>query len=92
MFNNKLMNALKTGIFKCDKCGSRMKAIDETGDYYVCPFCGYDTDVEHYGYLEEEYENLYPPIEDVLEYYETDEDEYNGENYEEVFNELSHDE
>lgn len=90
MFNKKIIEAFKTGIFTCDECGARMEAIDE--DEYYCPACGYVTDIEHYGYSEEEYENLYPSMEDVLELYDTEEDdEFNGEYYEEECDELSHD-
>lgn len=87
MLNGKRFKAFITGVYICDKCGARMKQINE--DEWYCPACGIDIDTDHYGYSEEEYENLYPTIDEVLELYTIDDECVDC--YEEVCDELSHD-
>ena len=51
--------ALKTGIYICPECGEEMAFEDDNKSILVCEHCGYSMDLEHYGYTDEEYEDLY---------------------------------
>lgn len=66
-FNEKQLNAMKTGVYICENCGSQMEFEDKWEDTLVCPNCGNSTDVEHYGFTDEEYDALYPSYEEVVE-------------------------
>lgn len=88
-FNDAMIHAFRTGEYFCEKCGELMVFEDEhEKDILVCPACGYSTDLDHYGYTDEEYEALYPTLEDILGISDEDED---GETYDEVYGELSDD-
>lgn len=95
MFNEKLLEGLKTGIYPCQNkgCDGLMVFEDEKWrDTLVCPKCGYSCDLDDYGKTEEEIEMDYPTEEEVRkllgeEYDRMDRDECN-ETYEEVYNEL----
>lgn len=53
----------------CHECGNLMEFEDEKWrDTLVCPNCGHSVDLDHYGCEgEEEYESLYPTLEEVIE-------------------------
>lgn len=66
-FNEKRWLAFETGKFICAKCGAEMKFEDKWEEQLYCPECGYKVDAEHYGFdSEEEYEALYPTLEERL--------------------------
>jgi DNA-directed RNA polymerase subunit M/transcription elongation factor TFIIS len=75
-FNEKQIEAFTTGQYWCKECGSLMEFEDEDNhDILICPSCGAETDVDHYGFdSDEEYEALYPTREEVL----GEEDEEDG--------------
>lgn len=79
-----------TGRYPCPCCGTKMKWEDDSEETLICPKCGHEEDSDHYGFTDEEYDALYPTKEDVGGYEESN-DEYNGESYEEVYNELDDD-
>lgn len=95
MFNEKLVEGLKTGNYPCPNCGRPMIFEDEKWrDVLICtnPKCGYSCDLDNYGKTEEEIEMDYPTEEEAREllgeeYGSGNKDEY-GETYEEVYNEL----
>lgn len=66
-FNDAQKEALLTGIYKCPVCGNRMDFEDEYEETLVCPQCGYDEDVDHYGFTDEEYKAIYPTREEVCD-------------------------
>jgi len=69
MFNEKQVEGLRTGKYRCDKCGASMVFEDEKErDVLICtnPSCGYSTELDHYGFTDEEYGAQYPTKEDVL--------------------------
>ena len=65
-FNKKQLDAMKTGVYICENCGSQMEFEDQWEDSLVCPNCGNSTDVDHYGFTDEEYDALYPTYEEVM--------------------------
>lgn len=91
MFNEEQKKAMLTGVYWCPKCGTPMMFEDEKWrDVLICtnPDCGFETDVDHYGYeSEEEYQAQFPTKEEVLGYFDEDEDDYE-ESYDEVHGEL----
>lgn len=90
IFNKKQIEAMVSGDYICSECGAKMEFEDEWEDTLVCPNCGHDIDLEHYGFEnEEEYEALYPTKEEVLGYGENeDKDNERGETYDEICGEL----
>ncbi len=90
IFNEKQIEAMSSRNYICSRCGSSMEFEDEWEDTLVCPNCGHDIDLEHYGFEnDEEYEAQYPTKEEVLGYEEDDdEDNEYGETYDEVCGEL----
>ena len=78
------ITSLFTGKYYCPECGGKMEFEDDDEEYLVCEDCGFSQELDHYGYDDDEYAELYP-LED--EEYEFDEDE--SETYEEVYGELS---
>ena len=67
-FNEKLVEGLTTGKYYCEKCGSLLEFEDEDiRDTLICPSCGSETDLDHYGFTDEEYNDLYPTYEEVVE-------------------------
>lgn len=90
-FNDRQIEAMFGGDYICDQCGGKMEFEDEWEDTLVCPACGYSTDVDHYGYSDEEYEALFPTKEEVLSYSDEEDEEYGGETYDEVYDELNRD-
>lgn len=90
MFSKKQAEAFRTGIYRCCVCGMPMMFEDEKErDVLICtnPECRYETDVDHYGLTDEEYDALYPTKEEILGYGE-DEGNDSGETYDEVHGEL----
>lgn len=89
--SEKLVNAMFGGDYTCSECGAKMEFEDEWEDVLICPDCGYETDMDHYGFeSDEEYEALYPTKEGVIgcdEYDDEDEDD-TGERYDDVCGEL----
>lgn len=77
----------------CPECGNLMEWEDEWEDSLVCPVCGTSADPEFYGMTEEEVDAMYPTKEEVLGFFddedEEDEDNPFGETYDEVCGELS---
>lgn len=69
IFNEELINSMKTGKYICHECGNLMEFEDEKWrDTLVCPNCGHSVDLDHYGCEgEEEYESLYPTLDEVIE-------------------------
>jgi transcription initiation factor IIE alpha subunit len=65
-FNKKQLEAMKTGVYICENCGSQMEFEDQWEDSLVCLNCGNSTDVDHYGFTDEEYDALYPTYEEVM--------------------------
>lgn len=67
-FNDAMIRGFTTGEHPCPKCGANMAWEDELEITLICPSCGYDIDYEHYGFSsEEEYDALYPTLEEILE-------------------------
>lgn len=78
---------LFSGIYYCPICHEIMQFEDEVErDDLICPHCGCSEDLDHYGYTDEEYDALYPSMEEVLGI--EPEFEEGVELYEEVYNEL----
>ena len=91
MFNEKQIEAMSGGDYICSECGAKMEFEDEWEDVLICPKCGYETDIDHYGFeSDEEYEALYPTKEEVLGYDEEDDgdEEEITEAYDDVYGEL----
>ena len=66
-FNKQVVLGLLTGHYYCDECGALMEFEDEDiRDTLICPKCGYETDLDHYGLSEDEYDALYPTYEKVI--------------------------
>ena len=91
LFSDLLSAALTTGMYICSKCGTKMEFEDsETEDVLICPNCGHSVDLELYGMENgEDYDSLYPLKEDICECEDNDDSE--NEYYDEVCDELSHD-
>ena len=90
MISKKQAEALRTGEYWCDECGSPMVfENEEERDVLICTNskCRYETDADHYGLTDEEYDALYPTKEEVLGYSEEEENDP-GETYDEVHGEL----
>lgn len=66
LISEKFKEAMVTGEYICDECGGLMEFEDEWHDTLVCPKCGNSMDIDHYGWTDEEYEDLYPTEEEVL--------------------------
>lgn len=60
MFNEEMITAFKTGVYICPECYGQMEFETEDEDILVCPNCGYSMDLDHYGFTDEEYADLYP--------------------------------
>ena len=73
MFNEKQIEGLLTGNYYCKECGTLMVFEDEWRETLVCPECSYETDLDRYGFEDEEYDLLYPLKE---EYFDEDDDEH----------------
>ena len=66
-WNEEQRRALLTGNYYCPECGARMEWEDDWEETLICPECGLDIDSDHYGFdSEEEYEAMYPTLEEVL--------------------------
>lgn len=86
-FNERQIEGFLLGKYVCDECGSQMEFENEAEDVLVCPECGNSMDIDRYGFSsDEEYESLYPLIEDEDDSY--DEDDFEEETYEDVYGEL----
>lgn len=92
-FNEKQLEAMFGGDYICSKCGAKMEFEDEWRDNLICPSCGHEVDLDHYGFdSEEDYNAMYPTEEELLGYGEDEDDEdYCGETYDEVCGELDDD-
>lgn len=103
LFSEKWQEALITGEYICDECGSLMEFENENEDTLVCPSCGYSVDIDRYGFTDEEYESLYPTKEEVEVMMNAEgakgkngggkkrkkkKNDYNGETYDKVYGEL----
>ena len=87
-FNDKRIDAMMSGRYICDQCGSVMEWEDEWEDSLICPNCGNSVNPEKYGFSsDEEYEALFPTEKDVLGADDDDETPA-GERYDEVCGEL----
>jgi len=61
VFHNKVLSfGLETGIYICPDCGKLLEFEDEYRETLVCLNCGYEVDIDEYGYTEEELDSLYP--------------------------------
>lgn len=72
--------------YKCPECGNDMIWENEASGDLVCEECGYGENIEHHGLTDEEYEELYPVLED-----DDESEDDSGERYDEVYNELNED-
>ena len=64
LISDLLLAAFKTGVYICPECGKDMTVFEEEG-VLVCEHCGFETDTDHYGFTDDEYEELYPLEEDL---------------------------
>lgn len=86
IFNEKQIEAMRSGKYICSKCGRVMEFEDEWEDTLVCS-CGHNIGLDEYGCEgDEKYENLYSDENDGW-----DEDNQEGETYDEVCGELEDD-
>lgn len=68
LFNEKHIKAMLTGEYFCPNCNGLMEFEDEWKETLVCPRCGYDLDVDKYGFdSDEEYEAMFPTLEEILD-------------------------
>ena len=66
-FNDKRIEAMLTQNYICPECGAKMTWETEWEDILVCESCGFSMDSDMYGFdSEEEYQALYPTLEEVL--------------------------
>lgn len=72
--------------YKCPECGNDMIWENKASGDLVCEECGYGENIEHHGLTDEEYEELYPVLED-----DDESEDDSGERYDEVYNELNED-
>lgn len=101
MFNDAMREAFRTGRYICNQCGADMVFEDEImRDTLVCENCGNSMELDHYGFTDEEYEQLYPTWEELMaregiveeeEDDDEEDEEDTGEYYEEEYDELSRD-
>ena len=96
IFNDKMLEGMFGGTYTCSQCGGKMEFEDEYGDVLICESCGHSLDYDRYGCeSDDEYDALYPTLEEVLaregKYEEENEVTDDGEDYEEVCGELSKD-
>ena len=89
-FNEKWIEAMKSGKFICSVCGELMFFENEWEEVLICPRCGHECLTDRYGIEDDDkYYALYPTIEELTgEYEEDDEDDDSGERYEDVHGEL----
>lgn len=88
IFSEAWKAAFLTGDYVCPKCGGKMYFEDDNEETLICSDCGFDEDIDHYGFTDEEYETEYPLLERPDDE-ESDEDENRcGETYDEVCGEL----
>lgn len=67
-FNDLLKRGLETGRYICPECGEDMVFEDEEfRDTLVCEHCGHSMDLDHYGFTNEEYDDLYPAEDELNE-------------------------
>lgn len=67
-FNDKLVKAMFSREYICHECEKLMEFEDEGEDILVCPHCGHSVELDDYGREgDEDYENLYPTLEEVLD-------------------------
>jgi Zn ribbon nucleic-acid-binding protein len=64
-FNGKHFLAMLTGEYPCPECGTNMFWEDDSEEVLICPSCGHEETSDHYGFTDEEYDNLYPTKEEV---------------------------
>lgn len=64
-FNEEWVKAIESGEYICPRCGKLMIFEDKWEETLVCIHCGYSEDIDHYGFTDEEYNNLYPRKEDL---------------------------
>lgn len=64
IFSEAWKDAFDTGVWKCLKCGAEMEEEGTFDGELICPNCGWSTDVEKYGWDDDEYEELFPDEED----------------------------
>ncbi len=86
-FNKDLVNALLGRGYHCSQCGAKMFFEDEYEETLICPKCGHEVPLERYGIEnDEDYDSLYPTMDEIR-----GDEEDCGESYDEVCDELSHD-
>lgn len=87
IFNDKQIAAMKSGEYRCPKCGRLMRWEDEYEDVLICTGCGETIDGDRYGFTDDEYEEIYPTFDKIVDC-DTDNE---SEIYEEVYGELDED-
>jgi len=75
-FNDKLIEAMFGGGYKCSQCGKKMIFEDDNESILVCESCGHSVLLELYGAEDEEdYDSLYPRKEDWFDDEDDEEDD-----------------
>lgn len=65
--NERQVKAMLEQNYICPECGNKMKWETEWEDILVCEKCGNSIDSDMYGLDKEEYDELYPTLEEVIE-------------------------
>lgn len=84
--SDKHLEAMRTGVYPCEKCDGFMEFEDEYEETLICKKCGYEVDVDMYGH--DPNENLYPTKDEITDEYDDESDDSYGETYDEVYDEL----
>mgnify|MGYP002523194340 CR=1 FL=1 len=71
-FNKAMIKALETGEYICQECGATMVFEDDQEYTLVCLECGWSTDLDHYGYTDEEYADMEAEIREDMYKYDKD--------------------
>ena len=67
IFNDKRIEAMNSGEYFCRECGALMGFEDEWEENLICNNCNHEEELDRYGFnSEEEYEAMYPTLEEVL--------------------------
>ena len=70
IFSDAQIKAFETGIYVCPECGKQMEFEDENESVLVCAHFGNSMDLDHYGFTDDEYAELYPTEEELMDIFE----------------------